>query len=740
MFKKIKVLRIINFLLIALCFSLFFVSVKVNAGGKDPGEEVSYTVGSNLIGAVSPEVVTYNELEYGARVRISSEKLEDGIFMFWTNCGKVISTSPTLENFPIYGGERFEAYFKSNEQPSGSNEATVYMDANNDLLGVLYPGQHSLEVPDPSSSWGYVFKCWANVFSGGEGSAEQGRTDDNYLIATYTAPESMNLAIDNTADAEIKIGCTFNAEELAFIVTDVKLEYRDILEMGVIYNTTGDPRENSGTNKIRALKHSDTYEFAAILPFTHTVYAYAYAVLNDNNIIYSRLLTVEKSINITYELDSIEHLETREDLVTRFSTVFASHCGQSTDEKERQKVFWANETMYTEWKWLLEYFYSLHTNTDTKSIYDQLNKHLLLTDDTYYIVPHRDLEGFKTETHFSPSPSKYPSIDFTIPSNAYSYGNTGQTLTYSYSGGALKEPYKVGYRFAGWEKKGIENGIIVTLPIETVTLKPTWTLESYDIAYIKNGGSLALDSTKYTVDSTVTFEVPTKVGYNFLGWYDNAAFDGSPFVGIARDTRYGDVTFYAKWSKPVEYTITYNLLEVGTFTPSHTTYTVESADFVLEKPTSNKGWTFGGWFTEIYCTGEQIEKITNGSHGNLYLYSKWTLDFKITQYNTYPSTTTGIHLSTSNSGSGECYALIISVDGNKKFQVSRILTAIFGNTDLRVLSENEYAIFVKGNFTILTRSGIRDFDKITFSVGPDGLTPGAVDITVTVQRFGPHVG
>ena len=45
----------------------------------------------------------------------------------------------------------------------------------------------------------------------------------------------------------------------------------------------------------------------------------------------------------------------------------------------------------------------------------------------------------------------------------------------------------------------------------------------------------------------MTLQAPTKTGYTFGGWYDNAGFTGSAVTSIST-TDIGDMTFYAKWA------------------------------------------------------------------------------------------------------------------------------------------------------------------------------------------------
>ena len=69
---------------------------------------------------------------------------------------------------------------------------------------------------------------------------------------------------------------------------------------------------------------------------------------------------------------------------------------------------------------------------------------------------------------------------------------------------------------------------------------------TYTLTYNTNGGT-AIDNKVFTKD-TDTFDLAstTRSGYEFLGWYENENFTGSPITQIAKGTE-KDVTVYAKW-------------------------------------------------------------------------------------------------------------------------------------------------------------------------------------------------
>ena len=184
---------------------------------------------------------------------------------------------------------------------------------------------------------------------------------------------------------------------------------------------------------------------------------------------------------------------------------------------------------------------------------------------------------------------------------------------------------KAGYDFAGWfDKDGEEVTAIAKGSTGDTTLYAKWTAEVYSITYNANEGTLPDDAANpqtYTVEDIITLPIPTKDGYDFVGWYGNGEFNGDAITEIAKGTT-GDTTLFAKWSDPVKYEITYELnggeLPEGVSNPAE--YTVES-DITLPIPT-REGYNFVGWFDK---ENKKIEKIAEGSTGDVELTAKWKI-------------------------------------------------------------------------------------------------------------------
>ena len=179
---------------------------------------------------------------------------------------------------------------------------------------------------------------------------------------------------------------------------------------------------------------------------------------------------------------------------------------------------------------------------------------------------------------------------------------------------------KAGYGLDGWAV----NGELVSFPYDItsdVELEAVFSPIVYDITYELNGGVNAegIPDT-YTVEtSTITLGTPTRDYYDFVGWYDNADFEGSAVTQIALGS-IGDITLYARWT-PTVYEIKYNLNGGINAEENPENYTIESDTVILAAP-ARAGYAFVGWFIDAECT-ESITEISHGSHGIIEIYAKW---------------------------------------------------------------------------------------------------------------------
>ena len=271
---------------------------------------------------------------------------------------------------------------------------------------------------------------------------------------------------------------------------------------------------------------------------------------------------------------------------------------------------------------------------------------LTVTPDVGYSV---NTVSYNDDSDHTLTPDVNGDYSFTMPDKPVSVSATFTPIVYSISyelaGGTvattnpdnytiesenitLINPTRTGYEFSGWTGTGLDaastNVTIVQGTTGNRSYTATWTPISYTISY--NGVEGATFETPnpatYTIEDAVTLNNPTKDGYSFAGWFDNAGFTGSAVTTITAGST-GDKTFWAKWTI-VTYDITYNGVE-GATNPNPASYTIESEAITLDTPTKD-GYTFAGWFDNAEFTGSAVTTITAGSTGDKTLWAKWIQD------------------------------------------------------------------------------------------------------------------
>lgn len=144
---------------------------------------------------------------------------------------------------------------------------------------------------------------------------------------------------------------------------------------------------------------------------------------------------------------------------------------------------------------------------------------------------------------------------------------------------------------------------------------------TYPIVYELNGGINHPNNPEAyaTEEAPIDILEPKKLGFSFMGWYDNPEFNGTTFTSIQEGTS-GAITLYAKWSS-ADYAIYYELNGGINHLLNPTGYTIGSLPIVLEEPTKN-GYTFIGW----YQGTERIREIPMETTGDIYIEAKWRVN------------------------------------------------------------------------------------------------------------------
>ena len=197
-----------------------------------------------------------------------------------------------------------------------------------------------------------------------------------------------------------------------------------------------------------------------------------------------------------------------------------------------------------------------------------------------------------------------------------------------------------GYDFEGW----YENPAFTGSPVTSFSTSDAankhfyvkWSApKSYTVQWSLNDGTPAGHPatnpntvTSYTVlDADVTVQPATRTGYDFLGWYDNAALTGTPITTL-RTMDAENKHYYAKWSAAKNYTVQWNLNDSApaghpASNPNTvSSYTVLDADVSIQ-PATRTGYTFLGWYDKAGVTGTPVTNLHTIDAENKQYFAKW---------------------------------------------------------------------------------------------------------------------
>lgn len=177
------------------------------------------------------------------------------------------------------------------------------------------------------------------------------------------------------------------------------------------------------------------------------------------------------------------------------------------------------------------------------------------------------------------------------------------------------EPVKTGYYFAGWysDEDLTEECVFGGEITEDVHIYAAWTVRVYKAYFFV--GSWTEEIVVDIEDGAVEMPVVSREGYEFIGWYADAALTEEADL---TEELTDDVRFYAKW-RAIRYNITYIDDYGGIFVlreEAARSYTVED-DVVLYDPiVTEETYTFLGWRESGEDGSEYVRYINKGSTGD----------------------------------------------------------------------------------------------------------------------------
>ncbi|MBO6134693.1 MAG: BspA family leucine-rich repeat surface protein [Lachnospiraceae bacterium] len=217
---------------------------------------------------------------------------------------------------------------------------------------------------------------------------------------------------------------------------------------------------------------------------------------------------------------------------------------------------------------------------------------------------------------------------------------------------SLAEPTKTGWKFDGWyinydatsktytqQYAGANDDAYIS-ETESPTIYAKWTAVTYTIKYNTNDGTLpsgVSESFTKTYDSNYTLASPSKIGYDFDGWYSDATLNTSYDGSVDLSTMQGDTkNIFAKYIEK-EYPITFNRdggeWVSGYTAPDKRKYTEEvtlpDATKIVKYDGTNN-YRFDGWHAQSDLSDNVVTKISAGTVGPHTYYADWTPAWLVT--------------------------------------------------------------------------------------------------------------
>ncbi len=179
------------------------------------------------------------------------------------------------------------------------------------------------------------------------------------------------------------------------------------------------------------------------------------------------------------------------------------------------------------------------------------------------------------------------------------------------------QPTKEGYSFTNW------NFDFNTKITQDTIIDCSWTANTYIVTFDSNGGDCDLISTPIVYLDTLRLPQATKLGYSFVGWYNNNEY----ISNLSTYNYTKDITLTAHWQLQ-----RYNLVYSTKDTNNPSQYDVTTATFTLKNP-SQIGYDFIGWTYDDISVPQLIVTISTGTVGDKYFTAHWQAKTYVATFN-----------------------------------------------------------------------------------------------------------
>jgi len=209
---------------------------------------------------------------------------------------------------------------------------------------------------------------------------------------------------------------------------------------------------------------------------------------------------------------------------------------------------------------------------------------------------------------------------YIVTLNARNGSSPSAASVSSSAGYSPANPTRTGCTFDGWHTDSTNwtgkwtNG---TVPAGNMTLFAKWNAK---VNFNTNGGNTIAQATTTTERSYTPPTTPTRTGYNFAGWFTDAAFNNAWSTSTGLIVR--DTTLFARWTEEIKnWTISFDL-DGGSGVQGIRTVTSNNPYYnAIDDIPTKAGFNFVGWFADAAKT----IRWTSATQviGNTTLYAKW---------------------------------------------------------------------------------------------------------------------
>jgi uncharacterized repeat protein (TIGR02543 family) len=159
------------------------------------------------------------------------------------------------------------------------------------------------------------------------------------------------------------------------------------------------------------------------------------------------------------------------------------------------------------------------------------------------------------------------------------------------------------------------------------------TPRGFVITYNPAGGVVLPTSETFSVGTPLTLPLPTRSGYNFLGWFDTSTAGTNLGLNGGQYSPSESRTVYAQWSA-IPYTIFYNGNgNTSGAVPANGTYSLTSGAHTISGRNTlvKTGYVFNGWLSDtgtVFAVGSTYSRLVN-----LNLYARWIAETYTVTFN-----------------------------------------------------------------------------------------------------------